>query len=93
MQKFFRHYQKVIDLFVIMVIMNKCYVVLDMYERLKNGEMINLNNSCKEYGISEPTFRRYLSVLRNFCCKKLRREIAYIPKCKGYELRKSNKNG
>ena len=72
--------------------MNKCYVVLDMYERLKSGEMIFLNKSCTEYGISEPTFRRYLSNLRNFFCEKQAMEIVYVPKFKGYELRKLDKN-
>lgn len=57
--------------------MNKSYVLLRMYDKLKNGKFISLNDCCTEYGISVPTFRRYVAFLREYFSEVYAKEIVY----------------
>lgn len=66
--------------------MNKSYVLLNMCESLKNGESITIDSCCREYKISIPTFRRYISALRDFFWEKYNAEIEYNANEKVYNL-------
>ena len=57
--------------------MNKSFAVLCLYDRLLSGKPVRINESVQELGISVPTFRRYLSLLRDFCWDKDKSEIRY----------------
>ena len=46
--------------------MNKCQAVLIMYDKFLSGEKIYLNQIMNEFGISLPTFRRYISEINVF---------------------------
>lgn len=67
--------------------MTKSYVLLCMYEKLKKGENINIDRCCNEFDISVPTFRRYMSALRNFLCENQNKEIVYGVKEKSYFIK------
>ena len=66
--------------------MNKSYVLLCMCEDLKNGKCIRLEECMVKYKISEPTFRRYLSLLRDFFLEQMGKEVKYVSAEKGYLL-------
>ena len=57
--------------------MVKSYAVLCMYDALNSGRDIRLEESCNKYGISAPTFRRYISLLRAFLMEKRGQELVY----------------
>ncbi|MBR2974371.1 MAG: hypothetical protein IKC47_01340 [Clostridia bacterium] len=44
--------------------MNKTAIVLDIYDDLRIGEVVNSGVCRKRYGISESTFYRYISEIR-----------------------------
>ena len=64
--------------------MNKSYVLLCMCEKLKGNHPITIESTCVEYGISVPTFRRYISTLRDFFWDTYQIEIVYDGKRKEY---------
>lgn len=64
--------------------MNKSYVLLCMCEKLKNDKPIVIEETCQEYGISVPTFRRYIATLRDFFWDTYQMEIVYDVKKKEY---------
>ena len=66
--------------------MNKSYVLLCLYEKLQSGKGIQIETCCKEFGISVPTFRRYISILRDFFWEKHNSEIKYDIKQKEYRV-------
>ena len=55
--------------------MNKTIVILNIYEDLLEGKVINMCECCVLYGISVPTFYRYLNVIRNYAMERHGREI------------------
>lgn len=64
--------------------MNKSYVLLCMCEKLKNHKSLVIEETCQEYGISVPTFRRYIAMLRDFFWDTFQTEIVYDVKNKKY---------
>jgi len=66
--------------------MKKCYILLDLYTTLLRHGEISIDACCNEYAISVPTFRRYLSDLRNYFLEKQGKEIIYDPVKKVYAL-------
>ena len=66
--------------------MNKSYVLLCMCEKLQSGCGLQIEDCCNEYGISVPTFRRYIAILRNFFIEKYNSEIKYDQKSKEYRI-------
>ena len=68
--------------------MNKSYAILTMSERLRKGELIYIGETCIEFNISVPTFRRYMSMLRNFFWDTDLIEIEYNITKKGYQIKK-----
>lgn len=68
------------------IAMKKCYILLNLYTSLlRNGE-ISIETCCNEYGISVPTFRRYLADLRSYFLEKEGKEIVYDAVNKVYKL-------
>lgn len=57
--------------------MQKTKNVLRLYELLKQGKEIKMENFCNEYKVSIPTFRRYISLLRDFMWETSLEEIVY----------------
>ena len=55
--------------------MNKCQAVLIMYDKFLSGEKIYLNQIMNEFGISLPTFRRYISEINVFLCDTYKNQI------------------
>ena len=70
--------------------MNKSYVLLCLCERLKNGEELNIGTCCLEHKISIPTFRRYISLLKNFFWQELGEELIYDCKNQVYKIKTKN---
>ncbi len=66
--------------------MNKSFAVLYLYEKLKRGERIYISSCCEEYQISIPTFRRYVSTLREFFGEQHAQKIFYDREQKAYYL-------
>ena len=48
---------------------------------------LEINECCGEFGISVPTFRRYLSFLRDYFCENFSQEIIYDAENKKYILK------
>lgn len=46
--------------------LRKAQIILFMYERLRSGEQINVLDFQSEFGISYPTFHRYIAEIRAF---------------------------
>jgi len=68
------------------VIGNKSYIILTMFEELRRGNLLQINNVCTEYEISAPTFRRYISLLRSFFWEQYKLEIVYDYEKRAYKL-------
>lgn len=66
--------------------MNKSFAILYLYEKLKNGEVITIEECCEEYQISIPTFRRYVRTLRDFFWEQHAQKIVYDREQKAYYL-------
>lgn len=66
--------------------MNKSYVLLLMCEDLKKGNPLRLEECLQRYGISVPTFRRYIALLRDFFMEVHGKEIKYYPAEKSYRV-------
>ncbi|MBQ4587061.1 MAG: hypothetical protein IJB13_04650 [Clostridia bacterium] len=71
--------------------MNKSYVLLLMCENLKKGNPLRLEECLQRYGISVPTFRRYIALLRDFFMEELSKEIIYVPTERCYRVKKQQK--
>ncbi len=56
---------------------DKCVVVLDMYEALSERGGIEKKAYLEKYGISVPTFCRYLSTVRNYFAEKKGKKVVY----------------
>ena len=67
--------------------MKKSYILLSIYDKLKAGKYLEINECCGEFGISVPTFRRYLSFLRDYFCENFSQEIIYDDENKKYILK------
>ena len=57
--------------------MNKSYILLRMYDKLKAGKKIRINECCGEFQISVSTFRRYIAFLRGYFNEYCAKEIIY----------------
>ena len=57
--------------------MNKSYVLLRMYDELREGAGIRLTGWCAEYKLSVATFRRYIAFLRGYFIGTTGEEIIY----------------
>lgn len=57
--------------------MNKSYILLQMYDRLRKGGRLRINECCGQYEISEVTFRRYIAFLRGYFNEMYGQEIIY----------------
>ncbi len=57
--------------------MTKAKKVLNMYDALIRGEEIKMQSFCSEHKISLPTFRRYMSLVRNFLWEKHLKDVVY----------------
>lgn len=69
--------------------MNKSYVLLRMYDELRGGMGIRLNEWCAEYNLSVSTFRRYIAFLRGYFVGVTGAEIVYDSVNEMYVLRKN----
>ena len=58
-----------------------------MYDKLNAGKHLDINECCGEYEISVPTFRRYISFLRNYFCEFCSKEIIYDSASQKYVLK------
>ncbi len=72
--------------------MQKTKIVLALYALLKDGEQISLEGFCNEHQISVPTFRRYMSLVREFVWEKHLEEIVYDKDKKVYVIKSSALN-
>lgn len=68
--------------------MNKSYTLLKMYDDLKSGKPIKIGECCASYGISVPTFRRYMSFLRAYFCEIYSLDVIYDSGLFAYYLSK-----
>ena len=57
--------------------MSKSYVLLKMYDRLREGGGIKLCDWCAEYCFSVATFRRYIAFLRDYFAESCGGEVVY----------------
>ena len=57
--------------------MKKNYILLQMYDALRSGMGLNINDCCNRYAISVATFRRYIAFLRSYFLENYGREIIY----------------
>ena len=69
--------------------MNKTTVILNIYEDLLEGKIINMCECCVVYGISVPTFYRYLNVIRNHAMERHGREILCSQEKSGYFMERT----
>jgi len=60
--------------------MEKCFNLLNLYDRFKQNEDVRLNVICGEFNISESTFHRYIENIRNYVWEKYKQEIVFF-KC------------
>ena len=67
--------------------MKKAKKVLYLYDSLKNGEEIQMLNFCNEYKVSIPTFRRYMSLIRDFLWEKYLEQVVYDRFKKIYKIK------
>ena len=67
--------------------MNKSYILLQMYDALRLGSGIKINDCCNAYGISVATFGRDISFLRAYFSEMHGREIVYAAKMEIYMLK------
>lgn len=72
--------------------MNKSYVLLRMYDELREGAGIRLTGWCAEYKLSVATFRRYIAFLRGYFIGTTGEEIVYDSVSGLYVLRKNAKS-
>ena len=68
--------------------MIKAKNVLNMYDALKQGKEIRLESFCNEYKISVPTFRRYMSFVREYLWEKYLEEVIYDKDRKIYFIKR-----
>ncbi len=67
--------------------MKKTKKVLYLYSALINGEEIKMESFCSEYKVSIPTFRRYLSLVRDFLWEKYLKEVNYDKNNQTYTIK------
>ena len=72
--------------------MNKSYVLLRMYDELRECAGIRLTGWCAEYKLSVATFRRYIAFLRGYFIGTTGEEIVYDSVSGLYVLRKNAKS-
>lgn len=65
---------------------NKTYVVLILYDMLKQKKVVKINYFCQAYGISIPTFRRYLSLIREYLWENYLLTVTYDREKSGYYI-------
>lgn len=67
--------------------MNKCYILLQMYDKLRGGMGITIAECCGYYEISVATFRRYIAFLRGYFSETCGRDLIYDPDAAVYRLK------
>ena len=68
--------------------MNKSYILLRMYDDLRLGKKVAINECCTEFKISVSTFRRYMAFLRAYFAEVYAQEIVYDAEHTEYRVRK-----
>ena len=66
--------------------MKKSSVLLFLCDDLKMGKKLKINKVCNLYEISIPTFRRYISALREYFLDRYNKDIVYDKDTKSYLL-------
>ena len=66
--------------------MLKSYTVLSMFDKFMQGKTLNINECCLEYKISVPTFRRYISLIRDYVWENHQKTIIYDKEKNGYYI-------
>lgn len=69
--------------------MNKSYTLLRMYDKLRTGKKIKINDCCGEFGISVSTFRRYVAFLRAYFNEYYAQEVVYLPQTEEYAIKQN----
>ena len=64
--------------------MDKTTVILNIYDDLLEGKVINMCSYCVDYGISVPTFYRYMNVIRNHAMERRGVDIICSKEKSGY---------
>ncbi len=67
--------------------MNKCYILLKLYDRLRAGLNITIADCCGRYEISVATFRRYIAFLRGYFGETCGRDLIYDAEAGVYRLK------
>ena len=67
--------------------MSKSYIVLRMYDILREGRAIRISDCCNGFKISIATFRRYMAFLRAYFAEVYGKEIIYDPADCFYRLK------
>ncbi|MBQ2714385.1 MAG: hypothetical protein IJF76_02005 [Clostridia bacterium] len=70
--------------------MNKCMIVLCMYDDLQEYGAIKVKECADRYGISVSSFYRYLKLLNDYVGKRKFYKIVYDRKNQEYKLKKIN---
>ena len=70
--------------------MNKSYILLRMYDDLRLGKKVAINECCTEFKISVSTFRRYMAFLRAYFAEVYAQEIVYDSFTAEYKLLKKD---
>ena len=55
----------------------KSYIILCMYDTLRTGKPIRINECMGDYGISIATFRRYMAFLRAYFIENFGQDVVY----------------
>lgn len=66
--------------------MNKTSAVLRLYDEFRQGRTVCIDECCNSYGISVPTFRRYLALLREYFMECHAHDIIYDPMKMSYHI-------
>lgn len=68
-------------------IMNKSYILLQMYDVFREGGGIKISDCCGKYQISIATFRRYIAFLRGYFAEVHGKEIIYDAENMQYSIK------
>lgn len=71
--------------------LKKTFIVLDMYEDLLAGSKLNSKTCNDKYGISESTFYRYISTIKEFVWERHLQEVVYNTEDNTYKILKNFK--
>lgn len=65
---------------------NKSYILLCMYDALRKGKPLFINECLCEYKISIATFRRYIALLRVYIADAYGSDVEYLSSERAYRL-------